>query len=161
MLLLWLELKVELAPSPRQGCQSMPHGNILSRAAASINSIILNLRAISTGIQIRIHQSTAAVKPSLFNQTINEAIPYQLPNTKMGWLPWSSSSSDDAPKSSDGGRIAPDRSSRERCWEGRDRFFACLDKNDILDAVRDERNARGKCGKELEEFEGACAKAWV
>ena len=36
MLLLWLELTFELAPSPRQGCQSMPHGNILSRAAASI-----------------------------------------------------------------------------------------------------------------------------
>lgn len=77
---------------------------------------------------------------------------------KMGWFSWSSS---DDSKSSDGGRIAPDRSSRERCWEGRDRLFACLDRNHILDAVRDDKGARSKCGKEVEEFEGACAKAWV
>lgn len=76
----------------------------------------------------------------------------------MGWFSWFSS---DDSKSSDGGRIAPDRSSRERCWEGRDRFFACLDRNNILDAVRDDKGARSKCGKEVEEFEGACAKAWV
>ena len=75
----------------------------------------------------------------------------------MGWFSWSSDSS----KTSDGGRIAPDRSSRERCWEGRDRLFACLDRNDILDAVKDDKEARRKCGKETEEFEGACAKAWV
>lgn len=75
----------------------------------------------------------------------------------MGWFSWSSDSS----KASDGGRIAPDRSSRERCWEGRDRFFACLDQNNILDAVKDDKEARRKCGKEIEEFEGACAKAWV
>ncbi|OJJ85777.1 cytochrome c oxidase subunit 6B family protein [Aspergillus glaucus CBS 516.65] len=75
----------------------------------------------------------------------------------MGWF----SSSSDSSKASDGGRIAPDRSSRERCWEGRDRFFACLDQNNILDAVKDDKEARGKCGKEVEEFEGACAKAWV
>lgn len=75
----------------------------------------------------------------------------------MGWFSWSS----DETKSSDGGRIAPDRSSRERCWEGRDRFFACLDRNNILDAVKDDKEARRKCGKEAEEFDGACAKAWV
>ena len=76
----------------------------------------------------------------------------------MGWFSWFSS---DESKSSDGGRIAPDRSSRERCWEGRDRFFACLDRNNILDAVKDDKEARRNCGKEVEEFEGACVKAWV
>ena len=84
-------------------------------------------------------------------------IPINNRTHNMGWF----SSSSDSSKASDGGRIAPDRSSRERCWEGRDRFFACLDQNNILDAVKDDKEARGKCGKEVEEFEGACAKAWV
>lgn len=85
--------------------------------------------------------------------------PTELPQTTRHIMGWFSSS--DTSKASDGGRIAPDRSSRERCWEGRDRFFACLDQNNILDAVKDDKEARGKCGKEVEEFEGACAKAWV
>lgn len=76
----------------------------------------------------------------------------------MGWIPWSS---DDSKKSSDGGRIAPDRTSRARCWEGRDLFFACLDRNDILDGIKDDKEARRKCGKEVEEFEAACSATWV
>lgn len=76
---------------------------------------------------------------------------------KMGWLPWSS----DPTKASDGGRIAPDRSSRARCWEGRDRFFACLDQHDILDANKDDKEARRKCAKEVAEFEAACSQTWV
>lgn len=76
----------------------------------------------------------------------------------MGWLPWSSG---DSTKASDGGRIAPDRSSRARCWEGRDRFFACLDQHDILDAIKDDKEARQKCAKEIAEFETACSQTWV
>ena len=76
----------------------------------------------------------------------------------MGWLPWSSGEPD---KASDGGRIAPDRTSRKRCWEGRDLFFACLDRNDILDAIKDDKEARRKCAKEVEEFEAACSSTWV
>ncbi|KAJ5095572.1 hypothetical protein NUU61_004928 [Penicillium alfredii] len=77
----------------------------------------------------------------------------------MGWLPWSGSPSPD--KASDGGRIAPDRSSRARCWEGRDLFFSCLDRNNIVDSVKDDKEARRKCGKEVEEFEAACSQTWV
>ncbi|BAE56210.1 cytochrome oxidase c subunit VIb-domain-containing protein [Aspergillus pseudonomiae] len=76
----------------------------------------------------------------------------------MGWLPWSSDSKNTA---SDGGRIAPDRSSRQKCWEGRDLFFSCLDDNNILDAIKEDKEARRKCGKEIAEFESACSKAWV
>jgi cytochrome c oxidase assembly factor 6 len=77
----------------------------------------------------------------------------------MGWLPWSSS--DPKNTASDGGRIAPDRSSRQKCWEGRDLFFSCLDDNDIVDSIKEDKEARRKCGKEIAEFESACAKAWV
>lgn len=78
----------------------------------------------------------------------------------MGWLPWSSGDSNKN-TASDGGRIAPDRTSRARCWEGRDLFFACLDKNDILDGIKDDKKARQKCAKEVEEFEAACSQTWV
>ncbi|KAJ5773570.1 Cytochrome c oxidase subunit VIb [Penicillium paradoxum] len=77
----------------------------------------------------------------------------------MGWLPWSSGENKDA--ASDGGRIAPDRTSRARCWEGRDLFFACLDKNDILDGIKEDKKARQKCAKEVAEFEAACSQSWV
>ncbi|KAJ5582271.1 hypothetical protein N7535_000891 [Penicillium sp. DV-2018c] len=77
----------------------------------------------------------------------------------MGWLPWSSGDSKDT--ASDGGRIAPDRTSRARCWEGRDAFFACLDKNDILDGIKEDQKARQKCAKEVAEFEAACSQSWV
>lgn len=77
----------------------------------------------------------------------------------MGWFTWLTG--EDKTKSSDGGRIAPDRSSRERCYNGRDTFFACLDKHDILDSVNDDKEARRKCGAEIKEFEAACSKTWV
>lgn len=78
----------------------------------------------------------------------------------MGWLPWSSGDSNKN-AASDGGRIAPDRTSRARCWEGRDLFFACLDKNDILDGIKDDKKARQKCANEVVEFEAACSQSWV
>lgn len=81
-----------------------------------------------------------------------------LPTIIMGWLPWSSG---DTNKASDGGRIAPDRTSRARCWEGRDAFFSCLDRNDILDGIKDDKEARRKCAKEVQEFEAACSQTWV
>lgn len=40
-------------------------------------------------------------------------------------------------------------------------FFSCLDRNDILDAIKDDKEARRKCGKEIAEFETACSRAWV
>ncbi|KAJ5209107.1 hypothetical protein N7449_003486 [Penicillium cf. viridicatum] len=78
----------------------------------------------------------------------------------MGWNPWSSGDSNKN-AASDGGRIAPDRTSRARCWEGRDLFFACLDKNDILDGIKDDKKARQKCANEVAEFEAACSQSWV
>ncbi|KAJ5163740.1 Cytochrome c oxidase subunit VIb [Penicillium coprophilum] len=78
----------------------------------------------------------------------------------MVWVPWSSGDSNKN-AASDGGRVAPDRTSRARCWEGRDRFFACLDKNDILDGIKDDKKARQKCADEVVEFEAACSQSWV
>ncbi|KAJ9631288.1 hypothetical protein H2204_008230 [Knufia peltigerae] len=65
------------------------------------------------------------------------------------------------PKSSDGGFVAPDRNSRELCYESRDNFFNCLDKNDILDAIKEDDKARKACAKEVTDFERDCARTWV
>jgi len=63
--------------------------------------------------------------------------------------------------STDGGYIAPDRSARAQCWEGRDAFFQCLDKNGIVDSVREDGKAKSVCGTELKQFEKHCASSWV
>lgn len=100
--------------------------------------------------------STSSLISNLYARTP----PPILYSSKMGWLPWSSGESKKN-EASDGGRIAPDRTSRARCWEGRDLFFACLDKNDILDGIKEDKKARQKCAKEVEEFEAACSQSWV
>ncbi|KAK6543084.1 hypothetical protein TWF694_007007 [Orbilia ellipsospora] len=56
---------------------------------------------------------------------------------------------------------APDRTERQKCWEARDQFFACLDKNDILDSIKHGDSASKKCGGELKVFERDCASSWV
>ncbi|EPS44723.1 hypothetical protein H072_1281 [Dactylellina haptotyla CBS 200.50] len=56
---------------------------------------------------------------------------------------------------------APDRTERQKCWESRDLFFACLDKNDILDSIKESDAASKKCGAQLKGFEKDCASSWV
>ncbi|KAK5680712.1 hypothetical protein LTR17_027533 [Elasticomyces elasticus] len=67
-----------------------------------------------------------------------------------------------APEASqDGGYIAPDRTGRQRCWDGRDSFFQCLEKNGIVDSVKEDEKAKKLCAPELAEFEKTCASSWV
>ncbi|KAH8819796.1 cytochrome oxidase c subunit VIb-domain-containing protein [Xylogone sp. PMI_703] len=73
-----------------------------------------------------------------------------------------SSSSPPAPKiSSDGAPIAPDRSQRAKCWEARDQYFECLDKNSIIDSLGEKDKAAKACGSEGKKFEANCATSWV
>ncbi|KAK5942654.1 hypothetical protein PMZ80_005219 [Knufia obscura] len=66
-----------------------------------------------------------------------------------------------AQKTRDGGRIAPDRNSRELCYESRDIFFECLDKNNILDAIREDEKSRKVCPQEVADYERDCARSWI
>ena len=77
------------------------------------------------------------------------------------WLGGSSSKPQPPEPSKDGGFIAPDRSAREQCWEGRDAFFQCLDRNGIIDSVKQDAEAHQKCSAELKQFERNCASSWV
>ncbi|KZS88071.1 hypothetical protein SISNIDRAFT_498113 [Sistotremastrum niveocremeum HHB9708] len=72
---------------------------------------------------------------------------------RMGWFSLSSS----APTPG----AAPDRSSRQRCWDTRDAYYACLDLHEILEPGGDAEKTKGVCGKERTAYEGSCAKSWV
>lgn len=69
-----------------------------------------------------------------------------------------------APKiSSDGTPIAPDRSQRSKCWEARDAYFACLDKNNVIDSLSSANKAVADkaCAEESKDFDSSCASSWV
>ncbi|KAG4428326.1 hypothetical protein IFR05_016193 [Cadophora sp. M221] len=68
-----------------------------------------------------------------------------------------------APKlTQDGAPIAPDRTQRARCWEARDAYFSCLDKNSIVDSLgADKAKADKACSSEGRGFESNCASSWV
>lgn len=54
---------------------------------------------------------------------------------------------------------APTRSAREACWEHRDVYFGCLDKESV--AVPGQEDKDGKCAKEREIYGKECAASWV
>lgn len=73
----------------------------------------------------------------------------------------SSSATDKRAEEVRSGARAPDRTERRRCWEARDAYFACLDRNGILDALKDEKATARACGPEGAGFEKDCAREWV
>ena len=80
----------------------------------------------------------------------------------MGFFGWSENTSPPTPKiSSDGAPIAPDRSQRAKCWEGRDAYFRCLDKEGIVDSISEKDKAEKGCADEGTTFEANCASSWV
>lgn len=81
----------------------------------------------------------------------------------MGWFSASPAPTTAPPKrvSADGTPEAPSRNDRQHCWEARDAYFACLDRHDILDALKNEEGAKKNCGGESQKFEMNCAQTWV
>ncbi|KAI9801706.1 MAG: hypothetical protein M1833_002388 [Piccolia ochrophora] len=76
----------------------------------------------------------------------------------MGWF----SPADVGPKvSKDGTPEAPNRTDRAHCWESRDAFFKCLDRNGIVDSIKDQSLASERCGAEDQAFGKNCASSWV
>ncbi|KAI4204709.1 MAG: hypothetical protein LQ350_001024 [Teloschistes chrysophthalmus] len=84
----------------------------------------------------------------------------------MGWFtttpPATDASNPSSPQpSSDGAFIAPDRTSRSKCYATRDSFFACLDKAGILDSIAEGEKAERECGGLEREMGRECAASWV
>lgn len=80
---------------------------------------------------------------------------------KMGLTDFWKTSTDKRADEVRSGAVAPTRTERKKCWESRDAYFACLDRNNILDAVKDDKAAAKNCGGESAVFERDCASEWV
>lgn len=79
----------------------------------------------------------------------------------MGWF---STSADEKRKEEvRTGARAPDRTERKQCWDARDGFYRCLDKNNVVDSLTGEgkKIADKQCATEHKAFEENCASAWV
>ena len=61
----------------------------------------------------------------------------------------------------DGAYIAPDRSTREKCYEARDTFFACLETHAIVDSLKKKDETEKLCGEEDRALARECAASWV
>jgi len=80
----------------------------------------------------------------------------------MGWLPsWSSTGLGGAAPAPAEPAGPPKREERARCWDSRDIFFSCLDKNGIIDSLKEDAKAREVCAAEHLKFEKNCVASWV
>lgn len=61
----------------------------------------------------------------------------------------------------DGGYAPMKREERKKCWEARDAYFGCLDRNNILDSIKEADAATKACPKEEQLYEKDCATSWV
>jgi Cytochrome oxidase c subunit VIb len=92
----------------------------------------------------------------------NSDFPYYIHSKEMGWIPsWLGGSTEKGSDSAKSVSQPPDRASRVKCWDARDKFFGCLDKNDIIDSVEEDTKARKQCPSEFQEFEKECIASWV
>lgn len=79
----------------------------------------------------------------------------------MGLFDFLSSETDKRAEEVRSGAVAPLRNERQKCYAARDAYFACLDANNIVDALKDEKAAAKACGPQSKEFERDCASQWV
>lgn len=81
------------------------------------------------------------------------------------WASGAASTTPDARRADDirTGIAVPSRAERYRCWDSRDGLFACLDRNNIIDAVEPAGAAAAAavCGPENAQLERDCAAQWA
>jgi cytochrome c oxidase assembly factor 6 len=71
------------------------------------------------------------------------------------------SSSRESRDSREMGDGIPLRGQRQVCYQARDAFFKCCDKNNIENPLRDVGEVQGLCKAEKEKFEKDCISTWV
>ncbi|KAK4686937.1 cytochrome c oxidase assembly factor 6, partial [Tremellales sp. Uapishka_1] len=54
---------------------------------------------------------------------------------------------------------APNREERKACWDSRDAYFSCLDRNGVAQAGSEEK--KGVCGEERKGYEKRCGQSWI
>lgn len=68
----------------------------------------------------------------------------------MGWWPFGNSSAQEDP-------TPPTRQERQKCWESRDAYFACLDGVGVIRAGTEGKS----CSAENRAYHETCAQSWV
>ena len=113
------------------------------------------------------HQATASSSAASLTPTTGHArLAFDHTFFTMAWLPWSSNPSEEGgvKKTAGGAFESPSRTNRKKCYEARDTFFECLDKNNILDSINTKsgrEKAETFCSQFDKEFEKNCAHSWV
>lgn len=82
----------------------------------------------------------------------------------MVWSPFGSSEESGPKKTAGGAFEQPSRTNRAKCYEARDAFFECLDRNNILDSIHTKAGraaTASKCAETDKAFERNCAHSWV
>ena len=56
----------------------------------------------------------------------------------------------------------PNKSKRKECWEARDGFFDCLEKNKIDNSLdpKEEDTVKKNCGDLRDNFQNKCVASW-
>ena len=114
-----------------------------------------------------LHQATVSSSTASLTPTTGHARPtFDRTSFTMAWLPWSSNPSEEGgvKKTAGGAFESPSRTNRKKCYEARDTFFECLDKNNILDSINTKsgrEKAETFCSQFDKEFEKNCAHSWV
>lgn len=68
----------------------------------------------------------------------------------MGWFDWLSSKKPEEPD-------LVTRKDRQKCWESRDAYFACLDAKGVTKPGEEGT----RCSVEQIQYDQNCAKSWV
>ena len=78
-------------------------------------------------------------------------------STMFGFGSSSSASTSSSSSSAPAPGAAPSREERKACWDSRDKYFRCLDANNVP-VAGDEK---GVCAVEKEGYEKDCGRSWV
>lgn len=56
----------------------------------------------------------------------------------------------------------PNKTKRKICWDSRDKFFECLEKNKILNSLDPKKTeeVESNCGSERAQFQSNCVASW-
>lgn len=79
----------------------------------------------------------------------------------MGFLDFFRSAEQVRANSVRDGKVAPVKTERQRCYDARDAFYACLDANGILDAEKDATLVQKTCRDVHTRFQQDCPAVWV
>jgi len=108
-------------------------------------------------------RTNLAVSPQTLPPNPNAPLQTKTKKKKMGLLSsiFPPSEADKRATEVRTGAVAPSRAERQKCWEARDAYFACLDAHGVVDALKDDKAAARACGSESAGFEKDCATQWV